>query len=142
MSARGCQLTVQLDLVVEECCSCGMPFAMPKDFNQQARKDTSVLFYCPRGHNQHYTTSKTAQLEANLKAAREQLERTHARLRETQEERDHHWTERKKMNTRHRNLKKRIAHGVCPCCHRTFQNLQRHMETQHTHFAKPESKES
>lgn len=27
--------------------------------------------------------------------------------------------------------RKRIANGVCPCCHRTFQNLARHMAGQH-----------
>jgi hypothetical protein len=28
----------------------------------------------------------------------------------------------------------RIKHGVCPCCNRTFLNLQRHMTTQHPSF--------
>jgi hypothetical protein len=26
---------------------------------------------------------------------------------------------------------KRVHRGVCPCCKRTFQNIQRHMETKH-----------
>lgn len=32
-------------------------------------------------------------------------------------------------------LKNRIAKGVCPCCQRSFQNLKRHMESQHPDFS-------
>ena len=32
-------------------------------------------------------------------------------------------------------LRKQIAAGVCPCCHRSFQNLRRHMDGQHPDFA-------
>lgn len=31
-------------------------------------------------------------------------------------------------------LKNRVANGVCPCCNRTFANLQRHMSTKHKGF--------
>lgn len=31
-------------------------------------------------------------------------------------------------------LKNRAAHGVCPCCNRTFQQLARHMSAKHPDF--------
>lgn len=31
-------------------------------------------------------------------------------------------------------LKKRIKHGVCPCCRRTFKQLAAHMKTKHPTF--------
>lgn len=30
--------------------------------------------------------------------------------------------------------KKRLAHGVCPCCQRTFQDLARHMQSKHPDY--------
>lgn len=33
-------------------------------------------------------------------------------------------------------LKKRIANGMCPCCKRSFQNLGRHMKTQHPQYTR------
>ena len=35
-------------------------------------------------------------------------------------------------------LKKRAAAGVCPCCNRTFVELQRHMATKHPTFTAEE----
>lgn len=32
-------------------------------------------------------------------------------------------------------FKNRIGRGVCPCCRRNFENLQRHMKTKHPRYA-------
>lgn len=39
---------------IEECCNCGMPFAVTTDFKNRRLKDHKS-FYCPMGHGQHYT---------------------------------------------------------------------------------------
>lgn len=39
----------------------------------------------------------------------------------------------------HTRTKNRIAKGVCPCCSRTFLDLQRHMQTKHPDFTKQEN---
>jgi len=31
-------------------------------------------------------------------------------------------------------IKRRVQHGVCPCCNRTFSNLASHMKTKHPEF--------
>jgi hypothetical protein len=36
-------------------------------------------------------------------------------------------------------LKQRVANGVCPCCHRSFVNLHRHMAGQHPDYTKEQS---
>lgn len=37
-------------------------------------------------------------------------------------------------------MKNRVANGVCPCCNRHFENLERHMKGQHPDF-QPEAGE-
>lgn len=65
MSLRGKTIQVDVDLVTETCCNCGVLFAMPSDLQarllQEAEKGS---FYCPNGHSQHYLgKSLKAQLE-------------------------------------------------------------------------------
>lgn len=40
----------------------------------------------------------------------------------------------KAQSTRLRKVKDRVKNGVCPCCNRTFVNLQRHMHTKHPSY--------
>ena len=35
-------------------------------------------------------------------------------------------------------LKKRVGHGVCPCCTKSFANLREHMRRQHPQFVASE----
>jgi hypothetical protein len=120
--------TVDTTYYVTHCCQCGMPFAMTKDFHERRREDHK-LFYCPRGHSQHFT-GKTA----------EQKERDHLKwlLERAERARDANERDRrcaKAKATRAINEKKRIeermANGACPCCNRHFKNLSRHMKTKH-----------
>lgn len=127
------QATVQLSRV--DCASCGMVFAITDNFQAERRED-HASFYCPNGHRQFYPQKSEAE------RLREQLEQTEkvnaaitADLHNVRAERDHHWTERKKTNTRMRHLKERVKHGVCLSCHRTFKQLARHMAAKHPTFA-------
>jgi hypothetical protein len=121
-------------MVTEECYSCHVLFAMPSDLKERALKDRSISFYCPNGHGQHYIADKIKTLESQLQREREEKQRIDEARRDAVLERDHHWTERKKLRTRHHNLRKRIQSGVCPCCHRTFENVSRHMQSKHPSF--------
>lgn len=134
------QATVKLTRV--DCASCGLTFAVSEQFIQQ-RRDDHVGFRCPNGHSNYYPDKSEAEI------LREQLAQTEkinaaitADLQSTRAERDHHWIERKKTNTRLRHLKERVKHGVCPCCHRTFKQLARHMELKHPGYAKETSADS
>lgn len=117
-------LTLTLDFYLEECCACGVRFAIPTTLREQLR-ETHRTFYCPNGHGQSYSGKTKAERLA------EELEQTKRALVQAENARlalDRTLYHEVQAHTR---LKKRIDAGVCPCCNRTFANLARHMKTQH-----------
>ncbi|MES1926529.1 helix-turn-helix transcriptional regulator [Salinisphaera sp. T31B1] len=113
-----------IKFVTEQCCNCGMPFAMTADFKRRRLSDRKE-FYCPAGHPQHYTGKSEAQkLRDELEHARRYAARQLTRASVAENQRD-------EARRAHRRMRKRIQNGVCPCCNRTFQNLMRHMQDQH-----------
>lgn len=125
-----------VSLVMETCCKCGMSFGLPQAV-QKRRLEDKGDFYCPSGHCQHYT-GETA--EARLERAQKEI----AMLKDSREaeRRERFRQERLKheAHERRKKLEKRIKNGVCPCCNRTFSNLQRHMATKHPGSAPKEEK--
>lgn len=114
------------------CCSCAMVFAMPKDFMRQ-RRDDHKMFYCPAGHDQHYTGETEAQrLKRELERKGEMLDNANARANRAEHE-------RQAIAKAHRKMRARVMNGVCPCCNRTFQNLMNHMRTEHPDFTEIQS---
>ena len=109
------------------CYKCSVQFGMPKGM-YNARRDDHNCFYCPSGHGQYFSgKSETEKLQASLeyqkrmtqyeRAAKESARRSNAAIKGHQ--------------TR---LKRRIANGVCPCCSRTFKDLEQHMANQHPEY--------
>ena len=126
------------EFVVEECCNCGVAFAMPEALYKRCKGDSDRWFYCPNGHRQHYTEgdiqkAKRLQREAEQKLARERAahDQKAARLRDQRDRAENRRRAEKAAKTR---IKNRVANGVCPCCNRTFKNLARHMASQHPDF--------
>ena len=113
---------------------------MTADFQRRRREDGQG-FYCPAGHRQSYTESTVQQLQKELKRKEEVLQR------------EREWNEslRKSRDAAHRSaaaykgkvtrIKNRIHNGVCPCCNRHFENLQRHMKNKHPEFVRAEPEE-
>lgn len=132
MSVRGTVIKVDVNLVTETCCACGVVFAMAEEFYdecQRAKRDKS--FYCPNGHSQFYTGKSDAQIIKELKS-RVEAEQDNAKF----------WREQEAAAQRRVNaargqitkIKKRVGNGVCPCCNRQFVQLERHMKSQHPDF--------
>ena len=121
------------ELVEETCCSCHIRFAMPYSFQKRCREDSKVLFCCPNGHYQHYSGEQTER-EA-LRRERDRLKQQAARLedeaREAREDADAAKRQAAAFKGVATRIKNRVQHGVCPCCNRTFQDLARHMKSQH-----------
>lgn len=121
---RGNEVTETINFVMEECCNCGIPFFMPKYFYDQCKNDSDKYFYCPNGHPQHYSRSRSAieieKLKEDLESVKRDRQGIENQLLDT-------ISEKNKLS---RQLK-RVHKGVCPCCNRTFENLQKHMETKH-----------
>jgi hypothetical protein len=136
VSTRGLTISTELELVIEECCNCGITFAMPKDFKNQCLKDPSKWFYCPNGHTQHYTGPTEAQKQKKrADALAEQLRAalaTGTHYRDQAQAASRSAAAFKGVVTK---TKKRVGNGVCPCCNRTFQNVARHMTGQHPEYA-------
>lgn len=110
------------------CASCGVSYALT-DAYETRRRDDHERFYCPNGHGQSYPQKNEAEKQ---RERAERLERQLANRDETLriERASHSATKGQLTKTR-----KRIAHGVCPCCKRSFANLERHMSGQHPEFA-------
>lgn len=124
-----------IDTLVVLTCWCGINHAVPEDLrNYQMRQHNDgvkdvIGIYCPLGHqHQPAGEGKAAKLERDLERATARNRGTLARLES--ERRSHSAT--KGAVTK---LKKRIGKGVCPCCNRHFENVQRHMERKHPELA-------
>jgi hypothetical protein len=104
-------------------CWCGITLAVPETLYDHAKQDDKNQIYCPLGHTFVFRDNYRTKLEAERRrhlATRELLEA---------EERSHVATRGHLTRAR-----KRAAAGVCPCCHRTFQNVARHVASKHPGF--------
>ena len=117
------RITCSQELIAETCCSCGVPFALPKTLRDACLIDHGKEFYCPNGHQMVFT-GKTAEQKLG-----EQLEASR-RYREDAQVARRQASAYKGQLTRAR---KRAGAGVCPVteCHRTVKQLADHMKTKH-----------
>jgi hypothetical protein len=122
------------NLISQTCCNCKCSFAIPSELYQSALAYREKLsFYCPYGHSQYFITGETE--EAKLRRERNRLRQQIAEKDDTIRE----WIGRKETVERQltatkgvvTRIKNRVGRGVCPCCNRTFENLQRHMRGKH-----------
>lgn len=126
MEERGLIYTKTITMVTEVCCSCGILFGIPSDFQSDIKR-TKQLFYCPNGHAQSYKKS-TYEIEIEkLKKDKEELAGSLANAS----------VDKIQLEKQLRKSKKeldRVTKGVCPCCNRSFQNLHNHIKNQHPEY--------
>lgn len=120
-------------LIVEECCNCGIAFAMPKDFQLQRRNDKG-RFFCPNGHGQSYTRSTEQILRQQLEDEKRYRQWDKEKISSLSHELQHQKYKTMAERSAKARLKKRIAAGTCPCCKRTFSNMARHIAHQHPNY--------
>jgi hypothetical protein len=131
--------TKEIEMVLVTCCECGVIFGLESGYRSVLQKNGKT-FHCPNGHGQWYGKSESDRLKEALDAER----------RTSQYWRGHWETERNAKNGMKGQLQKtknelsrtkqRISNGVCPCCHRQFVNLHRHMNNQHPDYSEPDTK--
>lgn len=116
------------ELVVVTCGECGITFGMDQNFYDRKRKDHSV-WYCPNGHNRVYNA------KTQLEKEKEELEYRVSNLHSVLESKNSTIHSLKYSNRALKAAKtkiiNRVKNGVCPCCNRTFANLQNHFKTVH-----------
>lgn len=113
-----------LQLYVMDCPACSVAFGITTDMEERRRKDGKTL-YCPNGHTMSWTPGKSdaqklREAQARETALRDQLD---AAANEAERLRGD------LLKDRHR-----FANGVCPCCNRSFPEVQRHMATEHPEY--------
>jgi len=127
------QLTYTETLTVVTC-TCGINYAIPQTLETQlldhraSDPGPTKSVYCPLGHSWHYTGKSEATVQRERAEAAERRAKASRDLL-AHEERSHAATRGHLTRT-----KKRVAHGVCPCCNRTFQQLSRHMANKHPEY--------
>lgn len=126
--SRGITITTSLDMITEQCCNCGILFAITKDFHDRARAKpgaNGIRFYCPNGHDQFYVgESEATKLRRERDRLAQQIAQKDDEIAEARRQAEAEVKARKR-------IEKRVNNGVCPCCTRSFQNLKRHMATKH-----------
>lgn len=128
-------LNFQTVMKSEECCVCGVVFAMPSSLQQRLR-ESGALFYCPSGHPQHYSETEIQKLQKELQRVKESSQREIEWQRGARQTAEKQLIVKKGQITK---LKNRISKGVCPCCNRSFANLHQHMSSKHPDYAAPEA---
>ena len=106
------------------CSVCGIRFAAP-GFWLSKRRDDHEIFYCPSGHSQYFPAKSQAEIAISdrNKVQAKLNEALHAQV-----------VLEKKLNEEKAKLARletRISHGICPCCNRSFKDLERHMKLKH-----------
>ncbi len=124
MFTEGLSYQKTITMVTEICCGCGVAFGMPSDLQTQFKNDPNKFFYCPNGHSQHYSKSQEQKLREEAERKLRLKENELANLTTTKIQ-----LESELLKTQRR--LKRVHNGTCPCCKRSFSNLQRHMKEKH-----------
>lgn len=118
-------LEFQVQLVHScNCITCGVPIVMPADKERWLR-ETHRDFYCINGHTQVWKQ------ESDVERAQRLQREAEERARRAEEHRDRARHAESIARGKLKAQSERIANGVCPCCHRSFKNLRRHMGTKH-----------
>lgn len=126
-----------ITLCLETCLTCDLKFGVDSEFLRK-RKEDHKNFYCPNGHGQHYPG-----LSENEKL-RQEIEKLEQRVqfRDNTISEKNHTIEQLNYSVRAQKAAKtkiinRVKNGVCPCCNRSFANLQNHFKTVHPELLKP-----
>lgn len=122
-------ITVEYRLVAITCGECGVSFGLGSEFIKARRADQRT-FYCPNGHSRWYPPPKRTEADR----LREQLEAARSLATRERDRRERAERQRAAAKGQVTKIKRRVANGVCPCCNRSFADLQRHMAGQHPGF--------
>jgi hypothetical protein len=114
-----------------DCYSCGVHYLIPAIIERNAkahRGPNGRNIHCPNGHSWHYVGETEAdKMRRERDIAKQQLARVEDEAREARRRAE-------KAEKATRLLKKRAAAGTCPCCQRTFSNMNTHMRKQHPEY--------
>lgn len=122
---------VGISFYLKDCDACGMHFAIPSDIERRCA-DEKRAWWCPGcGHRWYYGLTTTEKLRKELEQKDLAIEAERRMKENARAQRD---AAQRSLNSQRgatTKLKNRIKNGLCPCCRRSFTDLQRHMKTKH-----------
>jgi len=124
--------------VINQCGTCAVWHTIPEIVYECYRKEGG-FWHCPNGHQRGWVKGTDEVERENIRRERDRLKQDAARLEcEVIEQRQRADAAEKKVVQ----IKRRAAAGVCPCCNRTFLNIQRHMMSKHPNVVPLEQKQA
>src|SRR5262245_22389812 len=110
-----------------KCCTCGCRvWLTPTHYYAAMEGRSKITFHCGYGHAQHFTDEDDEIVK--IRRERDRLKQKVAQLDDTITAQTKQIADLKQASV---TMAKRVAAGVCPCCNRSFVQLQRHMKTKH-----------
>lgn len=116
-------ITETVQLTTMRCGGCGMVWAMPEFFRLERQK-TGQSWFCPRGCERANKETEAEKLLKQLTASKTET------LRQTQLKIEAELAREESIRKLKR-VERRARAALCPCCNRSFSNLQRHLQTKH-----------
>jgi hypothetical protein len=113
-----------------ECGECGIVFAIPSSKYRRCN-DQGEDWYCPNGHCRIFCESENQKLQKQLTAERDRVIREKCAREQAETLANELEADKRKLHGKLSRIHKRIRNGVCPCCNRHFDNLERHMKSKH-----------
>lgn len=106
-------------------------------YDAAQQRNEKMSLYCPNGHGWHYPKgdSQTTILRRERDRARQALAERDDTIEQEREWRKQSERSASAYKGQVTKIKKRVGKGVCPCCNRQFQNVHKHMESQHPEYS-------
>jgi uncharacterized Zn finger protein (UPF0148 family) len=148
----GFTVSLNVQLTTIDCGVCGGTYAINERYRQE-QYEKGGSWYCPYCQTSWgYGEGENARLKKQLAKEKHKAEQADARAREEQarlleevyaQRAVTERTERRRaaMKGQVTRIKNRVGKGVCPCCNRTFMDLQRHMQGKHPDWTPEEEAE-
>lgn len=128
------KFTIQDEYRRLQCSECGVTYLFPETWCKKASQD-GKSWKCPNGHGQWFGESKNDKLHRENNLMKQQLAEKDDAIKHARDKWDDAERRADAASKQVTALKKRAKNGTCPCCKRTFKNMQDHMQKMHPEFA-------
>lgn len=125
-------INIQVPMTAVTCGECGGSYAITSRHFTQCRErgESWNCPYCRIGWG-FAGRGEIADLKQKLEQANRRADFLATHGQRMAEERDHEKRRAASIKGHLTRYRTRVGRGVCPCCNRSFENLRRHMESQH-----------